>query len=161
LFNVARFVHGGDGKSSRWRFVAMKLLPRLTIVEWLAIFAMMGFFSTFAYDERQARLGARDGRKEADVDITAGALKLKCAGKPPYCRDHIVAIYQERYGISFEYVGGCCPSSYRSAYNRAYNDRMHMAIRRIESDFDPVAAYHGVYKLATARREAEWNSRQP
>jgi len=137
----------------------MRLLPRFTIVEWLVVLAVCGLLSTIAYDEIQARLGACDGRNDADADIAANTLGLKFAGKPPYCRKQMVAIFQEQYGISLEYIGGCCPSSYGMAYNSAYNDRMEATIRLRDPDFDPDTVFTSVRDLAEARHKAERNAR--
>ena len=138
----------------------VRLLPRFTIVEWFVVLVVCGILSTFAYDDLQARLGARDGRTDGDADVAADTLRLKHAGKPPHCRNHMTAIFQERFSVSLEYIGGCCPSSYRRAYNSAYNDRMHTAIQIRDPTFDPVASYNEVREFAMARQEADRNARE-
>jgi hypothetical protein len=136
----------------------MRLNMRFTFVEWGVILIVCGIVSMFAFDELQARNGARDGRIDADADILAGTLQLKYAGKPPLCRNEMIAIFQERFGVSLEYIGGCCPFPYRSAYNSAYNDQMYAAIQLRAPTFDRAASYSEVRKLAEARREEERNA---
>jgi hypothetical protein len=126
----------------------------------MMVLFICGLLSTLAYDELQARIGARDVRNDADTDIAGNVRKLKYSGKTPYCRMHMVAIYEERYDISLEYVGGCCPSPYRSAYNSAYNEGMYAAIRIRDPEFDPSRAYEEVRDVAGARFDVEWNDRQ-
>ena len=133
----------------------MRLVPRFTIVEWLVLLAIGGLLSTFVYDEVQERLGARDGLNDAESEIASGELKLKFAGKPPYCREHMEAIFRERYGITLEYVGGCCPSPYRRGYNRGYDDRMLQAIRLRIPGFTVGPAYESVRADADKRQEAQ------
>ena len=137
----------------------MRLLPRFSLVEWFVILAICGWFSTFAYEELLARRGARDGHLDADADIALNSLKLKYAGKPPYFRDQMVAIYRDRYEISLEYIGDCCPSSYRNSYNRAYNERMMMVIKDRYPDFDSDETYESNIDLAEKRHRAEWDAR--
>ena len=141
------------------RFDVMRFNKRFTFVEWSVILIACGVLSVFALDELQARNGARDGRIDADADILAGTLQLKYAGKPPLCRNEMIAISQERFGVSLEYVGGCCPFPYRRAYNSAYNDQMYAAIQLRDPTFEPAASYREVRELAEARREEERNAR--
>ena len=138
----------------------MRLLPRFTIVEWLVLLVIGGMLSTFAYDEVQARLGTRDGLKDAEADIAAGSFKLKFAGLPPFCRNQMKEVFRERYGITLEYIGGCCPSSYRRDYNAAYNERMQNELVTRFPDFAKDTVYEGVRQEAARRHEAERNSRQ-
>ena len=137
----------------------MTFWPRFTLVEWFVVLAMCGILSMFAHDEIQARVGARDGRIDGTADVAADTLKLKHARKPPYCRNQMIAIFQERYGVALEFVGGCYPSSYRSAYNAAYNERMHLAIQLREPTFDHITSYAEVRELAEERQEEERNAR--
>ena len=137
----------------------MKLFSKLSIVEWLVVLVVCGLLLTITFDDVQARIGARDGRNDAVTDIAGNVLGLKYSGKPPACRRQMIAIYEERYGISLEFVGGCCPSAYDSAYNEAYNDRMYAAIRRNHPEFDPSRAYDDVRDVADSMLAAEWNAR--
>ena len=129
-------------------------------MEWLTLLVIGGLFSTFVYDDVQARLGSRDGLKDARTDIAAGSLKLKFAGLPPYCREQMKAVFGERYGVTLEYIGGCCPSPYRTHYNAAYNERMQKELVVRFPDFDTSTVYESVRQEAERRREAEWNARQ-
>ena len=127
----------------------MRLLPRLTIAELLVLLVIGGMLSTFLLEEVGGRLGSRDGVKDAETDIAAGSIKLKFAGKPPYYREQMKAVFHERYGVTLEYIGGCCPSSYRRMYNAAYNDQMQKAAVLRFPDFAIDTVYSSV------REEAE------
>ena len=130
------------------------------MVEWFVVLAVCILLSTFAYDELQARMGSRDGRNDAAADIASESLKLKYAGKPPYIRQQVIDIYREQYGISLEYVGGCCPSQYRMAYNSAYNNRMNAAIESRHPNFDHARVANEVRAIAEAKYDAQWNAPQ-
>jgi hypothetical protein len=138
----------------------VRLLPRFTIVEWLVLLVIGGMLSTFLLEELGGRLGSRDGVKDAETDIAAGSLKLKFAGKPPYYREQMKAIFRERYGVTLEYIGGCCPSSYRRNYNAAYNDQMQKAAVLRFPDFAIDTVYASVREEAKRRRDAGRNTRQ-
>ena len=138
----------------------MRLLPRFTIAELLVLLVIGGMLSTFLLEEVGGRLGSRDGVKDAETDIAAGSLKLKFAGKPPYCREQMKAVFRERYGVTLEYIGGCCPSSYRRNYNSAYNDQMQKAAVLRFPGFAMDTVHASVREEAERRHDTERNVRQ-
>ena len=138
----------------------MRLFPRFSIVEWLVLLVIGGLLSTFAYDEVQALLGTRDGLRDAETDIASGSLKLNFAGLPPFCREQMKAVFRERYRVTLEYIGGCCPSPYRTHYNAAYNERTQKELVVRFPDFAKDTVYDSVRQEAERRHAAERKSRQ-
>jgi hypothetical protein len=139
-------------------------MARFTLTQWLVLLAIGGLMSFFLYDIVQERIrtrtGARDGLQDAEVDVAGGQLKLMFAGKPPYCREQMKTIFRERHGVTLEFVGGCCPSAYRRAYNDGYNRRMEKAIEARTADFDLASAYDSAREEATKAYLAERNGCQ-
>ncbi len=137
----------------------MRLFPRFSIVEWLVLLVIGGLLSTFAYDELQARLGTRDGLRDAETDIASGTLKLKFAGLPPFCRAQMKAVFHERYSVTLEHIGGCCPSPYRTHYNAAYNEQTQKELVVRFPDFANNTVYDSVRQEAERRHAAELKAR--
>lgn len=138
----------------------MRFLPRFSVVEWLVLLVIGGLLSTLAYDGVQGLLGTRDGLRDAETDVASGALKLKVAGLPPFCREQMKSVFHERYGVTLEYIGGCCPSPYRTNYNAAYNERTQKELVGRFPDFANGAVYDSVRQEAERRHAAERKARQ-
>ena len=151
----------GVSQPFRWLGLTARSMSRCTATHWLVLLAIGGLMSFFLYDTVQerirTRMGARDGLQDAEVDLAAGQLKLMFAGKPPSCREQMKTILRERYGVAIEYVGGCCPSEYRSAYNEAYNRRIDAALQSRAEGFNLALAYNNVREEAGKAYQGERN----
>ncbi|MBW3597658.1 MAG: hypothetical protein KY475_10320 [Planctomycetes bacterium] len=114
----------------------MRLLP--TIPELILLLLIVIVLGSLAYDWYAGYCGERDGAAEAVEDLAAGRLRLKLGGKIQPWNSNLVGIFRERYGIDVQFVHGCVPSAYDSAYTRAYNERVlrHIADEAPEFSLD-------------------------
>jgi hypothetical protein len=86
----------------------------------------------------------RDGKKEAEADISRGAPKLFLYGKTRGDIEERTAIFKQRFGVELDPLAGCIVSEPLVAFAGAYN----AAIR------SHIAAKFGATAFEEAEREA-------
>ncbi|MEO5713436.1 MAG: hypothetical protein ABIT37_08095 [Luteolibacter sp.] len=73
---------------------------------------------------------ARQGRVDAQADISRGQLAIESAGMPFRWDPNYKRLLRQRYGIEFRIVGGCMITEEAAEHLRTYNEVMMSEITR-------------------------------
>jgi uncharacterized protein YceK len=83
---------------------------------------------SFGFDRLRAMRSYIAGRRQANVDLKRGCLKLKTWGLPMPSRLISAELYEKRLGVSMCVVGGCVATVSEAAERTGYNEVMLAAI---------------------------------
>jgi hypothetical protein len=129
----------------------MRFPFRLTIVECLVMFAAVCLLSVIVFDEVQAQVARSRGVSEAGRDVAAGEFCFRIGGKSPAWFDEAAGVFREQYGAMLIRSHGCCPTSYETNYDLAYNDTVAAALARRLPGFSFPEAFAAAEQIARAR----------
>lgn len=93
--------------------------------------------------------GQSDGAAHAQRDIALGKVGMKGCGKPMYWQKDFEAVAASEYGLLYERVASCTPTTYQRNYVLTYNKAMktHWDSR----EFDPFEVESRARAMAEAR----------